>query len=316
MHATHDMTPASAHDALMPTHTVGDDGELQRLEHGIREHTADGETWHTHKLADFEYAADDADRRLVEARQKPVPERPWDPFSSEVSDPGPISARYVNGNRADYRESKYAGTDDAHLPKDLGGEGRRNPMDADALQAREDRELQAIRKVKGDKYAQDAGKRVTTWGERYYKPVGAPTVRVIREKREGKHKGKRYLITGEGMRRPMHSVGASQRKWARPTENEAIRAVVGSGKNTGVAITMTRGMLMLWKQVHDIQVQRGKINDAGMSDILASTIAGLKPGETVTMTVYDRATLRKFRGAPKRFRKGPFGAFLDYITRL
>lgn len=277
-----------------------------------REHRA----WYPDDEARDHYRKDDADRRQAEARLKPVADRPWDPFSSEVSDPGAISARYVNGNRADYRESKYAGTDDAHLPKEQGGDGRRNPMDADALQAREDRELQAIRKAKGDKYAQDAGKRVTTWGERYYKPVGAPTVQVIREKREGKHKGKRYLITGNGMRRPLHSVGASMRKWARPTENEAIRAVIGSGRNTGVAITMTRGMLMLWKQVHDIQVQRGKLNDAGMSDILASTITGLKPGETVTMTVYDRATLRKFRGAPKRFRKGPFGEFLKYITRL
>src|SRR5690606_38711817 len=209
-----------------------------------REHRA----WYPDDEARDHYRKDDADRRQAEARLKPVADRPWDPFSSEVSDPGAISARYVNGNRADYRESKYAGTDDAHLPKEQGGDGRRNPMDADALQAREDRELQAIRKVKGDKYAQDAGKRVTTWGERYYKPIGAPTVRIIRDKRGGEHAGKRYLITGDGaMRRPLRGVNATRRQWARPTENEASRAIVGDDTN-GVTVPMTRGMRRRWRR--------------------------------------------------------------------
>jgi hypothetical protein len=314
MHGTHDFAPGREYDAYMPTRAADDSGNLQRL-NVIREHTADGETWHTNALAKLEYAADDAKRREAEARQKPVPERPWDPFGTDLGDPGAISARYVR-DRADYVEGKLAGIDDAYLPKAEGGDGRRNPMDADALQAREERELQAIRKIKGDKFAQDAGKRVTTWGERYHKPIGAPTVRIIRDKRGGEHAGKRYLITGDGaMRRPLRGVNATRRQWARPTENEAIRAIVDDDTN-GVTITMTRGMLKLWKQVHDVQVQRGKLNDANLSAILTDAVARTKPGETRTFVVRDRATLRKFRGAPKRFRKGPFGEFLDYITRL
>lgn len=308
----YDVAPAREHDAYGPTRRRLKDGSLQRLD-SVQQHERDGETWHTNAATDHAYEADADKRELIATRQKPVSERPWDPFGTDLGDPGEISRRYVAPNRPDYLESKLAGADDRHLPEESGGDGKRNPMDADALADREAREMRLMRYDDVDDFTRD--RRVTTWGERYYKPVGSPTVRRVKG-RDRKGRERMFIISQNAFRRALRGPSNEQRRWARPTENEAIRSVVGTGKDTRVSITMTRGMLMLWRQVHDIQVQRGKIKDAGMSDILASTIAGLKPSETVTMTVYDRATLRKFRGAPKRFRKGPFGEFLDYITRL
>lgn len=301
MHATHDMAPAREHDVY---------GHAKPK---LRAHEADGETWHTSALAVHDYLNDDSNRREAEARQKEVTPRPWDPFGTDLGDPGEISRRNVAPNRPDYMESKLAGTDDRHLPAEAGGDGKRNPMDPDALADREDREMRIMRYEDVEDFTRD--RRVTTWGERYYKPVGSPTVRRVKGHDRFGHV-QTYILSENAMRRPMSGPSNELRRWARPTENEAIRAIIGKGGDTRVSITMTRGMLMLWRQVHAVQVQRGKLNDAGMSEVLDATIDGLKPGETCTMTVYDRVTLRKFRSAPKRFRKGPFGEFLEYITKL
>lgn len=325
----YDVAPAREHDPWHTTTVTTEEVEItrgknkgktkevrKRAQVKPREHVDEhGNVWHTSDPAREHYARDDANAREAEAGQKPVKRLPGtDEYAPSWVDYGAVRDDYTRRHvRPVYDDLTNAQHSDKYLPKSKGGRGKRDPMSRAALDARDTREARAHGVTDTSEFTRQ--RRTTSTGETYVNPHGAPTYRTITGR-----DGKQHVLTQNGNGRAMHGPAGYLRYWVRETESIALRNIDDANRKRGkdVTVEMTRGTMKLWLQLHNVQVERGKLTDNGRAEIISSIIAGMSATDTASMRVYSRTELRKFalRNVPARYRKGLFGEFLEFLTSI
>lgn len=277
----------------------------------VREHVDDeGNVWHTSDAAREHYAKDDLDTRIAEIGEKPVNPLPGgDEFAPAWVDYGSVRDGYTQKHeKSRYDDMSNAKASDKYLPVTEGGDGKRHPMSPDAIAARERREAQVMALPDVEEFTRE--RRTTSWDETYVKPYGAPTYRIVRDK-----KGKRHVYSQGAFRRAMRGPAGYLRYWTDPTSSEALRNVKGNRPERAVTIEMSRGLLKMWLRLHDIMAGIGRLTDNGRSKVIGELIANMGANDTVTFRMYSKKDIRWIaKKAPKSYREGDFGEFLKFLA--